>query len=141
MQYTHLLMMAIMENENIWEPVKNGKFVSQFQPDIKTTIWRFERIERKIFRRTMSIIFNQIYIYIYIYTHTHTHACTHTHTHIYIYIYIHIYVCVWLKWTDSSLLLISCLICSSLRMSLLILRLNGFWKAPYFPQEFTVPGG
>ena len=62
---------------------KYGKFVSQFQPDIKTNIQWFERIETKIWRQRLSVIFHQIYL------NKETlpiHA--HTHTHIYMYMYI-----------------------------------------------------
>ena len=50
----------------------------------------FERIQKKICRHKMSIMFNEICIneeMLPKYTHTHTH----THTYIYIYIYIYIY--------------------------------------------------
>ena len=40
------------------------KIVSQFKPDIKTTIQRFDRIKSKIWPQMMPIISNQIYIYI-----------------------------------------------------------------------------
>ena len=45
-------------SESTWEPVKYGKFISQFQPDIITSIQQFERI--KICRKRMSIIFDQM---------------------------------------------------------------------------------
>ena len=50
------------EDKSTWEPVKYGKFVCQFQPDIKTTIQWFDRIETKICRLRLSVIFNYIYI-------------------------------------------------------------------------------
>ena len=53
------------ESESIWEPVKYGKFISQFQLDILKSIQQFERIKIKICRQKMSIIFNQIYMSVY----------------------------------------------------------------------------
>ena len=53
-----------MGHKKNWEPVKYGKFVSQFLLDIKTIIQQFDRIETKICGQRMSKIFNQIYIYI-----------------------------------------------------------------------------
>ena len=49
--------MAQKGSESTWEPVKYGIFISQFQPDIITDIQQFERIETKICRQRMSMIF------------------------------------------------------------------------------------
>ena len=73
-----------------WEINNYGKYINQFPPNTIKSIRQYERINKKICRQKMSIIFNEIYIYVYIYIHAHTH--THTHTHIYIYIYIYIYI-------------------------------------------------
>ena len=81
---SHLLMMAQERQESNWEPVKYGKFVNQFQPDIKTTIWRFERIEMKICRQTLSVILDQMCLNEEMLPKS-TLSHTHTHTHIYIY--------------------------------------------------------
>ena len=89
--YTHLLMMALEEHQSTWEPVKYGKFVSQFLLDIKTTIQQFERIETKICRQRLSVIFNQICLNEEM---PPKYTLTHTHTYIYIYIYIWLCVCV-----------------------------------------------
>ena len=85
-----------------------GRFINQFPPNIIRSIRQFERINKKICRQKMSILFNQIVIneeMLQKYTHTHTHIyvcvcvclcvcvcvcvckyiCTHTHTHTYIY--------------------------------------------------------
>ena len=59
--------MAREGHGSTWESVKYGKFVGQFQPDIKT-IRPFERIETKIFRVSLSVISNHIYQSISIYT-------------------------------------------------------------------------
>ena len=74
-------MMAREGHESTREPVKYGKFINQFQPDIKTNIWRFEKIETKISSQRLSVIFNQLCLneeiwpkYTYFkYTHTHIH--------------------------------------------------------------------
>ena len=60
--------------------------ISQFSPNIIKSIRQYERINKKICRQKISIMFNEICINEEMrlkYTHTHTH----THTHIYIYIY------------------------------------------------------
>ena len=53
------------------------------QPDMKTTIWRFKKIETKYEHKGCLCIFNEIYIYIYIY--------------IYMCVCVCVCVCVW--WT------------------------------------------
>ena len=52
-------------------------------------ILEFERIQKKICRHKMSIMFNEICTYIYIYIYTYAH--THTQTQIYIYVIIIFY--------------------------------------------------
>ena len=54
------MMMAQKEHKSTWEAVKYGKYVCEFQPDIKTTIRRFERMEIKICRQILLVIFNPI---------------------------------------------------------------------------------
>ena len=54
-------------SERNWELINNGKCISQFQPDIITSIRRLEWISIKICRQKSSILSNHIYIYIYIY--------------------------------------------------------------------------
>ena len=80
-------MLAQDRTESNWEPINHGKFINRFPPDaIKSMRW-LERINTKICRQLMSILFNQMYFneeMLPKYTHTHTH----THTHIYIYIYV-----------------------------------------------------
>ena len=49
-------MIAREGHESTWKRVKYGKSDNQFQPDIKTTIRRFKRIEIKIYRQRMSMI-------------------------------------------------------------------------------------
>ena len=66
-----------------------GQYLNQFPPPNNIKVIReFERIQKKICRHKMSIMFNEICIneeMLPKYTHTHTH------THIYIYIYICMY--------------------------------------------------
>ena len=78
-------MMALRRAESTWEIDNHGKYINQFPPNIIKSIQQYERINKKICRQKISILFNEICIneemlpkYIY----------THTHTHIYIYIYI-----------------------------------------------------
>ena len=88
-------MMAQSWAGNTWEITNYGRFLNQFPPNIIKSIQQFERINKKICRQKMSIMFNEICIneeMLPKYTHTHTHTRTHTHTHTYIYIYIYIYI-------------------------------------------------
>ena len=49
-----------------------GQYINQFPPNTIKVIREFERIQKKICRHKMSIMFNEICIYIYIYIYTHT---------------------------------------------------------------------
>ena len=51
--------------ESTWEITNYGRFINQFSPDIIRSIQQFERINKKICKQKMSIMFNQIYIYTY----------------------------------------------------------------------------
>ena len=60
--------------ESTWEITNYGRFINQFPPNIIRSIQQFERVNKKICRQKMSIMFNQICIneemlpiYIYIY--------------------------------------------------------------------------
>ena len=44
-----------------------GKFIQQFQPETKTLIRKLERIVTKLYRKNVSLLFNETSIYIYIY--------------------------------------------------------------------------
>ena len=98
-------MMAQSRAESTRDTYNYGQYMNQFPPNTIKVIREFKRIQKKICRHKMSIMFNEICIYVFIHTYTHTHTyiytniCTHifihthTHTHIYIYIYIYIYIC------------------------------------------------
>ena len=100
-------MMAQSWAEGTKDTYNYGQYLNQLPPNKIKLIPEFERIQKKICRHKMSIMFNEIcineemppkYTYSHIYTHilehththTHTHAFaranTHTHTHIYIYL-------------------------------------------------------
>ena len=64
-------MMAQDWTESAREPINHGRFINQFLP-----VMQLERINTKICKQKMSILFIYIYIYIYIYTHTHTELCS-----------------------------------------------------------------
>ena len=81
------LMMAQSRAESTWDTNNYGKNINQFPPNTIKSIRQYERINKKIYRQKISIMFNEICIneeMLPKYTHTHTH----THTYIYIYIYI-----------------------------------------------------
>ena len=78
-----LLMMAYERFESARDNFR--KFIQQFQPETNTLIRKLERIEIKLYRQNVSLLFSKT-------THAHTNTHTHTHTHTYIYIYIYIYI-------------------------------------------------
>ena len=74
--------------ESTWEINNYGKYINQFTLNTIKSIWQYERINKKICRQKMSIMFNEIcineemlpkytYINIYIYMHAQTHVCIH----------------------------------------------------------------
>ena len=69
-------MMAQCRAESTWEINNYGKCINLFPPNIIKSIRQYERINKKICRQKMSIMFNQTYIYMYIYIH-HT-SCEST---------------------------------------------------------------
>ena len=69
-------MMAQSWAESTWEITNYGRFINQLPPNIMSSIQQFERINKKICRQKMSIMFNQIcineemlpgYTYIYLF--------------------------------------------------------------------------
>ena len=84
-------MMAYERSESALD--KFGKFIYQLQPKTKTLVRKLEKIQIKLYRQNVFLLFNQKCLnegLLPNYTHTHTH----THTYIYIYIYIYMCVCV-----------------------------------------------
>ena len=74
------LMMAQSQAESTWDIHNYGKYINQFPPNTIKAIRQYERINKKICRQKMSIIFNEI--------------CNNEEIlPIYIYIYIYIYIC------------------------------------------------
>ena len=60
------LMMAQSRAESTRDTYNYGKYINQFPPNTIKVIREFERIQKKICRHKMSIMFNEICIYIYI---------------------------------------------------------------------------
>ena len=54
-----------------------GKFIHQFQHEIKILIRKLKRILNKLYRQNLSLLFNEIYIRIYIYLIAWIHICNH----------------------------------------------------------------
>ena len=75
-------MMAQSRAESTRDTYNYDQFLNQFPPNTIKVIWEFERIQKKICRHKMSIMFNEICI-------NEEMLPKYTHTHIYIYIYIH----------------------------------------------------
>ena len=61
------LMMAQSRAESTRETCNYGQYINQFPQNTIKVIWEFERIQKKICRHKMSIMFNEICIYIYVY--------------------------------------------------------------------------
>ena len=62
-----LLMMAQSRAESTRDTYNYGQYLNQFPPNTIKVIREFERIQKRICRHKMSIMFNEICIYIYIY--------------------------------------------------------------------------
>ena len=54
------------------EPINYERFIKQYPPDIRKLMRRLQRINKKLCRLRMFILFNQIYICIYIYIYRHS---------------------------------------------------------------------
>ena len=61
------LMMAQNRAESTRDTCNYGQYINQFPQNTIKVIREFERIQKKICRHKMSIMFNEICIYIYIY--------------------------------------------------------------------------
>ena len=61
------LMMAQSRAESTRDTYNYGQYLNQFPPNTIKVIREFERIQKRICRHKMSIMFNEICIYIYIY--------------------------------------------------------------------------
>ena len=75
------LMMAQNRTESTWEINNYGKYINQLLPNTMRSIRQYERINKKICRQKMCIIFNEICI---------NEEMLPKYTYIYIYIYIYI---------------------------------------------------
>ena len=60
------LMMAQSWAESTRDTYNYGQYINQFLPNTIKAIWQYKRIQKKICRQKMSIMFNEICIYIYI---------------------------------------------------------------------------
>ena len=78
-------MMAKSRAESTRDTYNYGQYINQFPPNMMKAIREYERIQKKIYRQKMSIMFPEICIYIYIYICVCVCVCNY----IYIYIYVH----------------------------------------------------
>ena len=60
-------MMTQSRAESTRDTYNYGQYLNQFPPNTIKVIREFERIQKRICRHKMSIMFNEICIYIYIY--------------------------------------------------------------------------
>ena len=89
--------MAQSRAESTRDTYNYGQYINQFPQNTIKVIQEFERIQKKICRHKMSIIFNEICIneemlpkYTYIYIYIYTYISTYINIYVYIYIYVHI---------------------------------------------------
>ena len=59
------LMMAQSRTESTWDTYNYGQYINQSPPNSIKVIQEFERIQKKICRHKMSIMFHEICTYIY----------------------------------------------------------------------------
>ena len=71
--------MAQSQAESTRDTCNYGQCINQFPQNMIKVIWEFERIQKKICRHKMSIMFNKICI---------NEEMVRKYTYIYIYIYI-----------------------------------------------------
>ena len=71
-------MMAQSRAESTRDTCNYGQYINQFPPNTIKVIREFERIQEKICRHKMSIIFNEICIYIHIYIYIYKIAIVET---------------------------------------------------------------
>ena len=76
-------MMAQSRAESTWDIYNYGKYINRFPPNTIKAIRQYERINKKICRQKMSIMFNEICI---------NEEMLPIYLSIYIYIYIYIYM-------------------------------------------------
>ena len=71
-----IVVCILVLSARLWDTYNYGQYINQFPPNTIKVIREFERIQKKICRHKMSIMFNEIcineemlpiYIYIYIY--------------------------------------------------------------------------
>ena len=72
--YSYKVVMAQSWKESTREMTNYGRFINQFLSNIIRSIRQFNRINNKICRQKISIMFNQIYIYTYIYMLPYPHV-------------------------------------------------------------------
>ena len=69
------LMMAQSRAESTGDTYNYGQYITQISPNTIEVLREFERIQKKICRHKMSIMFNEICIYIYIYIYIYIFCC------------------------------------------------------------------
>ena len=80
-------MMAQSQAESTRDTYNYGQYLNQLPPNTIKVIREFERIQKRICRHKMSIMFNEICI---------NEEMLPKYTYIYIYIYIYMCVCIYI---------------------------------------------
>ena len=103
-------MMAQSRAESTRDTCNYGQYINQFPQNTIKVIREFERIQKKICRHKMFIMFNEIYIYIciymyvYVYIYMYMYVCMYVCMYVYVYIYIYIYIYEYISMAASSTL-------------------------------------
>ena len=80
-------MMAQSRTESTRDTYNYGQYLNQFPPEYDKSNTEFERIQKKICKHKMSIMFNEICIYIYIYIYVCIYICLNEYIYVCAYIY------------------------------------------------------
>ena len=89
------LMMAQSRAESTRDTYNYGQYINQLPPNTIKVIREFERIQKKICRHKMSIMFNEcIYMYVRVCMSAWVYICMCVYVYAYVCVYICIYVCV-----------------------------------------------
>ena len=84
-----VFIVGVCREESTLDIYNYGKYINQCLPNTIKVIPQYERINKKVCRQKMSIMFNEIAI-------NEEMLPKYTHTHTYIYIYMCVCVCVYM---------------------------------------------
>ena len=117
-------MMAQSRAKSTRDTYNYGQYINQFPPNTIKVIREFERIQKKICRHKMSIMFNEIciYIYIYIYIQVCARACAS------VWIYVWTILCLVDRFQEIGSVIFANYRCSLVRNSIISLTRKSLKK-------------